>query len=178
MNGITVDPGEGRKTPLGTKTEAAMAARKELRELGQGAYKTAFVSRNGRFVYKVGYSYYNNCGCDAFADWGECDHEPGEAENGSVIDEFYRANRLRAQGYAWAPPTTLYMVDDVAVSCQPVAVSCQPLYTPACDVAGDAVYDRLMTKAHALERRFLVNDAHDENYGMTAGGHLRFFDLG
>lgn len=166
---LAVEPGWGRRLPLGNRTRvlaliqgyedandgrayetvATRAAFKRvgLRRLGSGAYKVAFT--DGRFVYKVGFS---------------------------LSDEFDNANKYRAQGCRWAAPTSLWR--EVTDKHYERVVLVQPLYRHLAALPSEKV-SSLWRKVERLERKpFWLSDMHEDNFGATAGGHLRIWDLG
>ena len=175
MNGITVEPGEGRKRPIGCKRDALRAAARDGKLAGEGGSKSAFLF--GNVVYKVTNSYCLEPECDAK---GSCSCYDGELE-----DEFIASNRARVEGFNWGTPTSLYKLDDgTAVIAQPRYITADSLYHSCgrkCeqDCSKSDQYYRLQRKASKAYygsgyRR--ITDFHPGNYGMTKNGQLRVFD--
>lgn len=150
---VVVNAGANRRTPVGCKRDAVAAVEGGLRFLNNGAYKDAYVSHDGKYVYKIA-----------------CRDFDGSRDNWMIEHEFEKYEHLNAAGHRWAPPTSLYTVDGVAVMAQ-------PFYTPGDDLdCYSPRYQRLERKAYALERKGLVWDQHSGNWAATKRGELRIID--
>lgn len=179
---VVVMPG-ARKRAIGSTRDAALVSHAHANIalfeaitgaefLGEGAAKTAYLL-NGT-VYKVPNNYCD-CGddqCNGGDDYQS--HQEFEVANGGGM-------RYTSEGWVqrpatkrpyWASPTSMYIVDGIAIVAQPPV-------TPADNI--DYMDPRYSSAREQLSRanlRSFMADMHPGNYGLARNGHLRVFDLG
>lgn len=164
---VTVEPGLGRRTPIGTKRDAIAAFAGEAKWCGEGGSKVVY--KAGDVVYKVPSLEW----CPQARRGEDCEGDHDRSEHNYSLDyEFEHANATRAQGHTWAAPTSRYVINGITVLAQYA-------YTVA-DKLWNEDTDRYYQLEHVVREKaystYLVGDMHSGNWGITAKGHVRVFD--
>jgi hypothetical protein len=129
--------------------------------LGEGCYRTIFADNENRTVYKIGtvtHGRGNNHGKIEVSSknniWNESEHE--------------RATAYRAMGKSWAPPSSLYVVDGIAI----VAM---PYYPGSVRDATSAQYNDLCEILHSEEGLRFREDG--PAWRLTKSGQIRITNI-
>lgn len=164
---------------VGCKRDARAAKNGDLAQLDSGLYRQVYIDARSKVVYKVGH-YYGPPG--AVGDhtirdddgWCEtCDTTIIDGDDNYANEsEHENCQRYRAEGAAWAPPTSLYYVDGVAVLAM-------PFYPFGAYTSGtkSSWQERAQERIDLIMEEHYIEDLHEYNWRLTRQGHLRITDL-